>query len=331
MSDTRAGEDTRGAARRTVVVTRKLPTAVEQEIAAQFDARLNPDDTPLDADGLKAAMRSADAIVTCVADRVTADILNTPNRRVKLVANYGVGFNNIDIEAAKAAGVSVSNTPDVLTEATADLAMTLLLMTARRAGEGERLVRQRQWTGWRPTHMMGTMVTGKTLGLVGFGRIARAVTKKAHDGFGMRVIFHDPLVAAGALGAEPRPTLEAVLRESDFVSLHCPALPETRHLMNAERFEQMKPSAFLINTARGDVVDEAALVAALERGRIAGAGLDVYEREPAVTPALLSMENVVLLPHLGSATLETREAMGRRALENIVRFFAGQPLRDRVV
>jgi lactate dehydrogenase-like 2-hydroxyacid dehydrogenase len=319
------------SARPTVIVTRRIPAAVEREIAERFDARLNPDDKPMSADELTEAMRTADALMPCVADRITADIINTPNRRVKLVANYGVGFNNIDIVAAKAAGVLVSNTPEVLTEATADLAMTLLLMTARRAGEGERHVRHGQWTGWRPTHMMGTMVTGKTLGLVGFGRIARAVTKKAHDGFGMKVIFHDPLVAAGALGAEPRETLDAVLQEADFVSLHCPALPETRHLMNAQRFAQMKPSAILINTARGDVVDEAALVAALARGQIAGAGLDVYEREPAVSPGLLAIENVVLLPHLGSATLETREAMGRRALENITLFFAGAALRDRVV
>jgi lactate dehydrogenase-like 2-hydroxyacid dehydrogenase len=220
-----------------------------------------------------------------VADKITADIIDTPGRKVKLLANYGVGFNNIDIAAAKAAGVLVSNTPEVLTEATADLAMTLLLMTARRAGEGERHVRGGQWTGWRPTHMMGTMVSGKTLGLVGFGRIARAVTKKAHDGFGMKVIFHDPLVPEASLGAEPRQSLDAVLAEADFVSLHCPALPETRHLMNAQRLGQMKKSAILINTARGDVVDEAALVSALQKGQIAAAGLDVYEREPTVTPS----------------------------------------------
>jgi lactate dehydrogenase-like 2-hydroxyacid dehydrogenase len=313
-----------------VVVTRKIPTAVEQEIAAQFDARLNPNDTPMTADALKEAMRTADAVMCCVADKMTADIINTPSRKAKLLANYGVGFNNVDIAAAKAAGVLVSNTPEVLTEATADLAMTLLLMTARRAGEGERHLRGGQWTGWRPTHMMGTMVTGKTLGLVGFGRIARAVTRKAADGFGMKVIFHDPLVADGSLGAEPRGSLDEVLRESDFVSLHCPALPETRHLMNAQRLGQMKKSGILINTARGDVVDEAALAAALQKGQIAAAGLDVYEREPTVTSELLTMENVVLLPHLGSATLETREAMGRRALENIRLFFSGAPLRDRV-
>jgi lactate dehydrogenase-like 2-hydroxyacid dehydrogenase len=303
---------------------------VEQEIAAEFSARLNPADTPMTVDELKEAMRTADALLPCVADRMSAEIINTPGRKVRLIANYGVGFNNIDIAAARTAGVAVSNTPEVLTEATADLAMTLLLMAARRAGEGERHVRNGEWTGWRPTHMMGTMVTGKTLGLVGFGRIARAVTKKAHAGFGMNVIFHDPLVPAGSLGAEPRATLADVLHESDFVSLHCPALPETHHLMNAQRFGEMKRGAIVINTARGDVVDEAALVAALQNGTIAGAGLDVYEREPTIATELLRMENVVLLPHLGSATLETREAMGRRALENIRLFFSGAPLRDRV-
>jgi lactate dehydrogenase-like 2-hydroxyacid dehydrogenase len=314
-----------------VVVTRKIPATVELQIAREFDARFNADDKPMTVEALEDAMRTADAVLCCVADRMTADIINTPGRKAKLLANYGVGFNHIDIAAARAAGVLVSNTPEVLTEATADLTMTLLLMTARRAGEGERHLRAGQWTGWRPTHMMGTMVSGKTLGLVGFGRIARAVTKRAHEGFGMKVIFHDPHTAEGSLGAEPRGALEEMLAESDFVSLHCPALPETRRLMNAQRFRQMKRSAILINTARGDVVDEAALVEALRQRYIAAAGLDVYDREPAVTPELLTMENVVLLPHLGSATIETREAMGMRALENIRLYFSGATLRDRVV
>jgi lactate dehydrogenase-like 2-hydroxyacid dehydrogenase len=212
--------------------------------------------------------------------------------------------------------------------------MTLLLMAARRAGEGERHVRTRAWTGWRPTHMLGTHVTGKTLGLVGMGRIARAVARRAHHGFGMKVIFHDPFPPspqeAAALGAEQVGSLEEVFRQADFVSLHCPATPETRHLVNAERLKQMKPSAYLINTARGDVVDEAALVAALRAGTIRGAGLDVFEREPVVTEDLLTMDNVVLLPHLGSATRETRIAMGMRSLENLRLFFAGKPLRDKV-
>jgi lactate dehydrogenase-like 2-hydroxyacid dehydrogenase len=323
------------SARPVVVVTRRLPEPVHEALAREFDARLNPEDRPLTADGLTEAFRSADALLTTVTDKVTAEVLATEPRRAKLVANFGVGFNNIDIEAAKARGIAVSNTPDVLTDATADLALTLLLMTARRTGEGERHLRGGQWTGWRPTHMLGTHVTGKTLGLIGMGRIARAVAQRAHHGFGMKVIFHDPFPpapdVARALGAEPRNSLEEVLREAHFVSLHCPATPETRHLMNRERLALMRPEAFLVNTARGDVVDEAALVEALQARRIAGAGLDVYEKEPHVTQALIAMDNVVLLPHLGSATRETRVAMGLRAFENLQLFFNGKPLRDRVV
>jgi lactate dehydrogenase-like 2-hydroxyacid dehydrogenase len=323
------------SARPVVVVTRRLPEPVHQALAREFDARLNPEDRPLTVDGLKEALRSADALLTTVTDKVTDEVLGTEPRRARLVANFGVGFNNIDVEAAKARGIAVSNTPDVLTDATADLAVTLLLMTARRTGEGERHIRGGYWTGWRPTHMLGTHVTGKTLGLIGMGRIARAVAQRAHHGFGMKVIYHDPFPpapeVAKALGAEERSSLEEVLREAHFVSLHCPATPETRHLMNRERLALMRPEAFLINTARGDVVDEAALVEALQARRIAGAGLDVYEKEPQVTPALLAMENVVLLPHLGSATQETRVAMGLRAFENLQLFFSGKPLRDRVV
>jgi lactate dehydrogenase-like 2-hydroxyacid dehydrogenase len=318
-----------------VIVTRRLPDAVHQALTKEFDARLNPDDRPLGSDGLREALGAADALLTTVTDKVTAEVLAAEPRRAKLVANFGVGFNNIDVEAAKARGIAVSNTPDVLTDATADLAMTLLLMVARRTGEGERHLRGGQWTGWRPTHMLGTHVTGKTLGLVGMGRIARAVAQRAHHGFRMKVIYHDPFPpppdVARALGAEPRESLEAVLREADFVSLHCPATPETRHLMNRDRLALMRPAAFLVNTARGDVVDEAALVEALTAKRIAGAALDVYEKEPQVTQALTTMDNVVLLPHLGSATTETRVAMGMRAFENLQLFFSGKPLRDRVV
>jgi lactate dehydrogenase-like 2-hydroxyacid dehydrogenase len=323
------------SAKPTVVVTRRLPEPVERELAADFDARLNREDRPLDPDGLREALKTADALLCTVTDRLDAEVLSVEPRRARLLANFGVGFNHIDVDAAKARGLAVSNTPDVLTDATADLAMTLLLMVTRRAGEGERHLRSGAWTGWRPTHMLGTQVSGKTLGLVGMGRIARAVAKRAHQGFGMRIIFHDPFPpsaeVAASLGAEPRERLEQVLEEADFVSLHCPATPETRHLMNGERLARLKPGAFLINTARGDVVDEAALVAALRGGRLAGAGLDVFEREPQVSPELLAMENVVLLPHLGSATQETRVAMGMRALENLRLFFRGAPLRDKVV
>jgi lactate dehydrogenase-like 2-hydroxyacid dehydrogenase len=323
------------SARPTVVVTRRLPEPVEEELSRDFEARLNREDRPLGADGLKEALRTSDALLCTVTDRLTAEVLGTERRRARMLANFGVGFNHIDTQAAKEHGVAVSNTPDVLTEATADIAMTLLLMVSRRAGEGERHVRSGAWTGWRPTHMLGTQVSGKVLGLIGMGRIARAVARRAHHGFGMRVVFHDPYPPspseAAALGAEPRAGLDQVLEEADFVSLHCPATPETRHLMNRERLARMRRSAFLINTARGDVVDEAALVLALSDGTIAGAGLDVYENEPQVSVPLLSMENVVLLPHLGSATKETRVAMGMRALENLRLFFSGAPLRDRVV
>jgi lactate dehydrogenase-like 2-hydroxyacid dehydrogenase len=316
------------------VVTRRLPAPVEEQVAREFDARLNADDHPFTPAELQDALRTADALLPTVTDRLSADVLAAEPLRARILANYGVGFNHIDIAAAKARGLVVTNTPEVLTDDTADDAVMLMLMVARRAGEGERHVRAGAWTGWRPTHMLGTKVSGKTLGLVGMGRIARAVARRAHHGFGMRVIFHDPYppppAVAAELGAEPRASVDDVLREADFVSLHCPATPETRHLIDARRLGLMRRSAFLINTARGDVVDEAALVAALERGAIAGAALDVYEHEPRVHPALLRMENVVLLPHLGSATVETRVAMGMRALENLRAFFAGAAPRDRV-
>lgn len=320
--------------RPVVVVTRRVPEEVEADLAKDFDVRINSDDHPFSADELREALRTADALLPTVSDKLTAEVLAVEPLRAKIIANFGVGFNHIDVNAAKARGLAVSNTPDVLTDATADTAMTLLLMVARRAGEGERHVRTKAWTGWRPTHMLGTHVTGKTLGLVGMGRIARAVARRAHHGFGMKVIFHDPFPPspqeAAALGAEPVGSLDEVFARADFVSLHCPATPETRHLVNAERLKQMKPGAYLINTARGDVVDEAALVQALKAGTIKGAGLDVFEKEPVVTEDLLTMENVVLLPHLGSATRETRIAMGMRALENLRLFFAGKPLRDKV-
>jgi lactate dehydrogenase-like 2-hydroxyacid dehydrogenase len=319
--------------RPVVVVTRRLPEAVERHASELFDARLNPSDTALTAEQLAEAMRSADALLPTVSDAITSSVLGVSPRRVKIVANFGVGFNNIDVATARSLGIVVTNTPDVLTDDTADLAMTLLLMAARRAGEGERHVRAGEWTGWRPTHMLGTSVSGKTLGILGLGRIGRAVARRATEGFGMRVIYFDPPVPIGearAYGASPRESIEDVLRESDFVSLHMPASPENHHLINADRLALMPRHAILINTARGDVVDEAALAAALKSRVIAAAGLDVYEREPKVGPALTALENVVLLPHLGSATIETRVAMGERALANLAAFFANAPPRDRV-
>ncbi len=317
-----------------VVITRKLPAAAEERAKKLFDVELNVNDVPLDAAALARAMREADGLLPCVADKITAELLATPGRKARIVANYGVGYNNIDVAAAKANGVVVTNTPDVLTEDTADLALTLMLATARRAGEGERELRSGKWTGWRPTHMLATRVHGKTLGLIGIGRIGRAVARRAHFGFGMKIIYHDPYplseADAQALGAERKDSIEAVLNASDFVSLHCPATPETRHLMNAARLAQMRKGSILINTARGDVVNENDLIAALQAGTIGGAGLDVFEREPLVPAALVAMENVVLLPHLGSATIETRVAMGMRAIDNLEAFFGGTAPRDRV-
>ena len=299
-----------------------------------FDSRLNADDHTFSAAELAEALRTADALVPTVTDRLTAQVLGAEPLKARIIANYGVGFNNIDTGAAKARGLVVTNTPDVLTDDTADDAMLLMLMVARRGGEGERQLRAGAWTGWRPTYLLGTRVSGKTLGLIGLGRIGRAVAHRARHGFGMRVIFHDPAPpppeVVAALGAEPRGGVDDVLREADFVSLHSPAAPDTRHLIDARRLALMKRGAFLINNARGDIVDEAALVAALKQGAIAGAGLDVFEQEPAVSPELLTMENVVLLPHLGSATVESRVAMGLRALDNLKNFFAGAPPRDRV-
>jgi lactate dehydrogenase-like 2-hydroxyacid dehydrogenase len=317
-----------------VVITRQLPAAAEERARQLFDVELNTSDVPLDVAALARAMREADGLLPCVADKITAELLATPGRKARIVANYGVGYNNIDVAAAKANGVVVTNTPDVLTEDTADLALTLMLATARRVGEGEREVRSGKWTGWRPMHMLATQVHGKTLGLIGIGRIGRAVARRAHFGFGMKIIYHDPYplseAEAQALGAERKDSIEAVLNASDFVSLHCPATPETRHLMNAARLAQMRKGAILINTARGDVVNENDLIAALEAGTIGGAGLDVFEREPLVPAALVARENVVLLPHLGSATTETRVAMGMRAIDNLEAFFGGTAPRDRV-
>jgi lactate dehydrogenase-like 2-hydroxyacid dehydrogenase len=245
--------------------------------------------------------------------------------RCRLLANFGVGYNHIDVEAAKAAGIIVTNTPGAVTDATADIALTLILMTARRAGEGERLLRAGGWQGWHPTQMLGAHVTGKRLGIIGMGRIGKAIAKRAHYGFGMEVqFFNRSPVANPGLPAE-QVNLETALA-ADFVVVAVPGGPATRHLINAAKLAHMQPHAFLINIARGDIVEEAALVQALQDQSIAGAGLDVYEHEPTVTPALIEMENVTLLPHLGTAALEVRETMGLMAIENLRAFFDGKPL-----
>jgi lactate dehydrogenase-like 2-hydroxyacid dehydrogenase len=317
-----------------VILTRRWPAEIEQAIGEHFDAVPNADDRPFSRDDLMQALRSADALFPTVTDRLDSEVLGVRPMRARFLGNYGVGFNHIDLGAAKAAGLVVTNTPDVLTDATADLAMALILAVARRLGEGEREVRAGAWRGWRPTHPVGTQVTGKVLGLIGLGRIGQAVAKRAHRGFAMPIIAYDPYPPEkerlAALGATLRGSIEAVLEEADFVSIHCPATPQNRHLMNAARLQRMKPGAYLINTARGDIVDEAALVEALRSGRLAGAGLDVYEREPEVGAGLLALDNVTLLPHLGSATQEARIAMGRRTLDNALAFFDGREPPDRI-
>jgi lactate dehydrogenase-like 2-hydroxyacid dehydrogenase len=310
-----------------IVVSRRWPTSVEEALTRRFpNVQLNADDVPLGRDGLRAALEQADVVLPTVSDQLPAELFEG-QLRTRFLGNFGVGYNHIDIEAAAKAGIVVTNTPGVLTNTTADTAMTLLLMVARRAGEGEREVRAGRWTGWRPTHMMGADVTGKTLGILGMGRIGVAVARRGHFGFGMPVFFYDPVDFEpdhGIPGARRVSTLEEVLDVADFVSLHMPGGSGNTRLIDAAALARMKPSAFLVNSARGDVVDQQALIEALRSGTIAGAGLDVYDGEPKVPAELLELDNAVLLPHLGSATLETRTAMGMLVLDNLQDFLEGR-------
>jgi lactate dehydrogenase-like 2-hydroxyacid dehydrogenase len=313
-----------------IVVTRRLPELVERKLTELFNTDLNQDDEPFSATKLRQALSAADGVLCTVTDRIDQAVLSVEPLRARILANFGVGYNHIDLAHAGRRGLVVTNTPGVLTESTADLAMGLMLMVARRLGEGERELRTGAWKGWAPTHLMGHDVSGKTVGIIGLGRIGRAVARRAHHGFGMAVLGHTPRPIpegeARALGVE-QVDFEQVLEQADFVSLHCPVTPSTRHLMNRQSLARMKPSGILINTARGEIVDEEALVEALRSGTIAGAGLDVYEQEPRVTRGLLELRNVVLLPHLGSATESTRTAMGMKAIENLVAFFRdGKPV-----
>ncbi|MBZ9727188.1 D-glycerate dehydrogenase [Mesorhizobium sp. CO1-1-11] len=313
-----------------VIVTRRWPLEVEARLADAFDATFNRDDIPLEQDELSAALAGADAVLPTVSDRLGARLFEG-GIKAGILGNFGVGYNHIDIAAAAAAGIVVTNTPGVLTDATADLALTLLLMCARRAGEGERELRSGKWSGWRPTHLCGTHVTGKTIGIVGMGRIGQAVARRCHFGFGMDVVFFDQFAVTGLdFRARQLGTVDDVLAVADFVSLHCPGGGENVHLINAERLARMRPEAFLINTARGDVVDEVALIEALDARQLAGAGLDVFKFEPQVPMALRERDDVVILPHLGSATNETRIAMGMKVIENITTFFEGRQPPDRV-
>ena len=322
-------------ARPKVLLTRRWPEPVERRLAERYEVAVNLADEPMTSEAISEALREFDAVCPTVSDVLSAEVLERGRGQAKIIGNYGVGVNHIDLEASRRLGLVVTNTPDVLTDATAELAILLILMAARRAGEGERHLRAGDWTGWRPTHMIGAEVTGATLGLIGFGRIAQAVARKAHHGLGMRILYNSRRRASAEIEAECGatfvPSVDDLVAQADFVSLHCPGGPETHHLIDARRLGLMKPTAFLINTARGPVVDEAALAQVLAEGRIAGAGLDVYEREPQAHERLLKLENVVLLPHLGSATAQTRTAMGLRVAKNLDAFFDGEPPPDRLV
>lgn len=312
-----------------ILLTRRWPDAVEARLTANYDVTRNLSDAPMDAAALAQAMRDYDALCPTVTDRITREIIMTEGRRARIIGNYGAGFEHIDLDAARDAGVAVTNTPDVLTDATADIAMTLILMATRRAGEGERELRAGAWSGWRPTHLLGQSLRGKVLGLVGYGRIARAVAERARA-FGLEVAVHSRSQAAAVPDGAYHASLDSLLRVADIVSLHAPGGAATRHMIDADALAVMKPDAVLVNTGRGTLIDEVALADALANGTIAAAGLDVYADEPRVHPALIGLPNVVLLPHLGSATRETREAMGMKVADNLDRFFAGEAPLDRV-
>ncbi|MEZ0496437.1 2-hydroxyacid dehydrogenase [Sphingomonas sp. IW22] len=319
--------------RPTILVTRRLPDPVQARLAERYEVRFSDDDAPMDAAGLSDALCRFDALVPTITDRITAEMIAQPGRRARMLANFGAGLDHINLNAAREHGLPVSNTPDALTDATAELAILLMLMASRRAGEGERELRGGQWTGWRPTHLIGQGLGGRTLGLIGFGRIAQATARRARA-LGMNIAFYNrstpPEAVTAALEARRMASPEALVACADIVSLHVPGGADTHHLVNAELLAAMRPGAILVNTARGTVVDEAALADALDGGTIAAAALDVYEGEPRVHPGLLAHSRSVLLPHLGSATIETRTAMGMQAIANLDAFFAGREPPNRV-
>lgn len=313
-----------------LLITRAMPDSVVDRARTRFDVTWRNELVAMTADELRSALRDYDAVLPTLGDMFSAEVFaDVPQPRARLLANFGVGYNHIDVAAARAAGVAVTNTPGAVTDATADIGMTLILATARRAGEGERLVRAGQWTGWYPTQMLGMHVTGKRLGVIGMGRIGKAVARRCHMGFDMEVVFHNrSQVADPGVPATQVSMAEALA--ADIVVVTVPGGAGTRHLIDAGAFAAMRPHAILVNISRGEVVDEAALVAALKSGQIGGAGLDVYEFEPKVSPELLAMENVTLLPHLGTATLEVRESMGMMAIDNLFAHLDGQQLPNAV-
>ncbi len=317
-----------------VVVTRQLPDRVETRMMELFDSALNADDRPLTGDEIIAACAQADVLVPTVTDKITGELIDALPDRLKLIANFGVGVNHIDLAACEARGVTITNTPGVLTEDTADMTLALLLAAPRRLMEGDRLVRSGGWTGWTPTFMIGDRIAGKRLGIIGMGRIGQAVARRAR-GFNMSIHYHNRNRVHADVEAELEATwwqdLDQMLAHMDYISVNCPLNTETHHLLSEKRLRLLQPHAFVVNTARGEIIDEAALARLLAEGAIAGAALDVYEREPDVEPGLMKLDNVVLAPHLGSATREGRIAMGEKVMINIRAFADGHTPPDRVI
>ncbi|NKB43616.1 MAG: D-glycerate dehydrogenase [Alphaproteobacteria bacterium] len=318
----------------SVVVTRKLPEAVETRMMELFDVRLNAGDTPFDREALGAALASCDVLVPTLTDSLDAELLSASGISARLIANFGNGTDNIDVAAAQTAGIAVTNTPDVLTEDTADMAMALIVAVPRRLVEGARIIKEDRFTGWSPTHMLGRRMSGKRLGIIGMGRIGFAVAKRAR-GFGMTVHYHNRHRLLPEIEQEVEATywesLDQMLARMDVISIHCPHTPATFHLLSERRLKLLKEDAYIVNVARGEIVDEDALIRMLETGTLAGAALDVFEHEPAVNPKLLALDNVTLLPHMGSATIEGRIAMGEKVIINIKAFVDGHRPPDRVL
>jgi lactate dehydrogenase-like 2-hydroxyacid dehydrogenase len=314
-----------------ILVTRKLPDAVEARLARDYTAHLNPDDTQYTPDGLVAAAQGMDAIMPCHSEKFSADVIARLPASVKVIANFSVGVDHVDLQAAKNKGIIVTNTPEVLSDATGEIAVLLMLGAARRAGEGDRLVRAGGWKSWSPTYMLGTMMTGKRLGVVGMGRVGQVVAKRARC-FDMEIHYHNRSRLKPALeaGATFHPDLDEMLPLCQCLSLNCPSTPDTQGLLNARRIAKLPDGAIVVNTARGTIVDDEALIAALKSGKLAAAGLDVFNNEPDIHPEYRNLANVFLLPHIGSATTETRDAMGFRALDNLDAIFAGRAPNDRV-
>ena len=324
----------RVAGKPRVIVTRRLLPETEARMTELFDVTLNPDDVPMNREALLAAMQDCDVLVPTVTDRIDGAMIAAAGTRIGLIANFGAGVDHIDLAAARARKIVVTNTPSVFTDDTADMAMAMIISVPRRLPEGSRMLLDGKWTGWGPSNFLGSSLGGKRLAIVGMGRIGQAVAHRAR-GFGLEVIYHNrhrlPPAIENMLGARYEPDLDRLIAEADILTLHCPASAGTHHILDATRIASMKPSACVINTARGDIVDEEALIAALEGGRIAGAGLDVYAREPAVDPRLLALPNVVLIPHLGSATSEGRGAAGQRLIANVRFWIDGHRPPDQVL